>query len=178
MHKELVKTIKLNPVPEDYPLYDPIWYNNQLHLLSQRGGLLYRVENDSTIRIDKSFQHHKQFQSNDFVYRDTLFRYGGYGFWRANNFFTYFDHSTEEWEYYPTNGYLVPDEAYGGKTFILEDTFYVLGGQKVNESTGLASEKSNQIWTFNFLTREWSNRGKRALISAPIRQYKKTVFFF
>ena len=178
MHKELVKTIKLNPVPEDYPLYDPIWYNNQLHLLSQRGGLLYRVENDSTIRIDKSFQHHKQFQSNDFVYRDTLFRYGGYGFWRANNFFTYFDHSTEEWEYYPTNGYLVPDEAYGGKTFILEDTFYVLGGQKVNESTGLASEKSNQIWTFNFLTREWSNRGKTGLDIGPYKTVQKDSIFF
>ena len=178
MHKELVKTIKLNPVPEDYPLYDPIWYNNQLHLLSQRGGLLYRVENDSTIRIDKSFQHHKQFQSNEVVYRDTLFRAGGSGFWRANNFFTYFDHSTEEWEYYPTNGYLVPDEAYGGKTFILEDTFYVLGGQKVNESTGLASEKSNQIWTFNFLTREWSNRGKTGLDIGPYKTVQKDSIFF
>ena len=87
------QTIKLNPVPKEYPDYDPIWYQNKLHLLSQRGGLLYRVENDSTIRLDKSFQHRKQFQSNDFVYRDTLFRFGGYGFWRANNFFTYFDHS-------------------------------------------------------------------------------------
>ena len=178
VHRQTEITIKLNPVPKDYPNYNPIWYNNQLHLLSQRGGLLYRVENDSTIRIDKSFQHHKQFQSNDFVYNDTLFRYGGYGFWRANNFFTYFDHSTDEWEYYPTNGYLVPEEAYDGKTFLLEDTFYVLGGQTVSKSTGLAAEKSNQIWTFNFLTREWSNRGKMGIDIGPYKTVQKDSLFF
>lgn len=178
LHQEPVQTIKLNPVPKDYPNYNPIWYNNQLHLLSQRGGLLYRVEKDSTIRLDKSFQHHKQFQSNDFVYHDTLFRYGGYGFWRANNFFTYFDHSTEEWEYYPTNGYMVPEEAYDGKTFLLEDTFYVLGGKTVNKSTGLSAEKSNQIWTFDFLKREWSNRGKMGVDIGQYKTVQKDSLFF
>ena len=172
------QTIKLNPVPKDYPDYDPIWYQNKLHLLSQRGGLLYRVENDSTIRLDKSFQHRKQFQSNDFVYRDTLFRFGGYGFWRANNFFTYFDHSTEEWEYYPIKSFTMPDEAYDGKAFLLEDKFYVLGGQKVSKTNGLASEKSKQIWTFNFKSREWTNGGKMGLDIGPYKTIEKDSLFY
>ena len=171
-------TIKLNPVPKDYPAYDPIWYQNQLHLLSQRGGLLYRVENDSTIRLDKSFQHRKQFQSNDFVYRDTLFRFGGYGFWRANNFFTYFDHSTKEWEYYPIKSFTMPDEAYDGKAFLLDDKFYVLGGQKVSKTNGLASEKSKQIWTFNFKSREWTNGGKMGLDIRPYKTIQKDSLFY
>ena len=178
LHQEPVQTIKLNPVPQDYPHYNPIWYNNQLHLLSQRGGLLYRVDIDSTIRLDKSFQHHKQFQSNDFVYRDTLFRYGGYGFWRANNFFTYFDHSTHEWEYYPTNGYMVPEEAYDGKTFLLKDTFYVLGGKTVNKSTGLSAEKVTKFGHLIFSNENGQIAEKWVLISANIRQYKKTASFF
>ena len=172
------QTIKLNPAPKDYPDYDPIWYQNQLHLLSQRGGLLYRVENDSTIRLDKSFQHRKQFQSNDFVYRDTLFRYGGYGFWRANNFFTYFDHSTKEWEYYPTKGFTLPDEAYDGKAFLLKDKFYVLGGQKVSKTNGLASEKSKQIWTFDFNSRQWTNGGKMGLDIGPYKTIQKDSLFY
>ena len=178
LHGGAPQTIKLHPIPVDYPNYNPIWYQNQLHLLSQRGGLLYRVENDSTIRLDNSFQHRKQFQSNDFVYRDTLFRYGGYGFWRANNFFTYFDHSTDEWEYYSINGYTVPEEAYDGKTFLLENTFYVLGGQTVSESTGLSAEKSNQIWTFDFHTREWTNRGKMGLDIGPYKSVQKDSLFY
>ncbi len=172
------QTIKLNPVPKDYPDYDPIWYQNKLHLLSQRGGLLYRVENDSTIRLDKSFQHRKQFQSNDFVYRDTLFRFGGYGFWRANNFFTYFDHSTKEWEYYPIKSFTMPDEAYDGKAFLLDDKFYVLGGQKVSKTNGLASEKSKQIWIFNFKSREWTNGGKMGLDIRPYKTIQKDSLFY
>ena len=172
------QTIKLNPVPKDYPDYNPIWYQNNLHLISRRGGLLYRVENDTTIRLDKSFQHRKQFQSNDFVYRDTLFRYGGYGFWRANNFFTYFDNETKEWEYYPIKSFTLPDEAYDGKAFLINDKFYVLGGQKVNKRNGLEAEKSKQIWIFDFQSREWRNGGKMGLDIGPYKTIKKDSLFY
>ncbi len=178
LHEGVLNTIKLHPLPKDYPDYDPIWYQNQLHLLSQRGGLLYRVENDSTIRLDKSFQHRKQFQSNDFVYRDTLFRYGGYGFWRANNFFTYFDNTTKEWEYYPTRGFSIPEESYDGKAFLLNDKFYVLGGQTVSKRNGLAGEKSKQIWIFDFKSREWANGGKMGLDIRPYKTIQKDSLFY
>ena len=178
LHEGALHAIKFHPLPEDYPDYDPIWYQNQLHLLSQRGGLLYRIENDTTIRLDKSFQHRKQFQSNDFVYRDTLFRYGGYGFWRANNFFTYFDHSTKEWEYYPIKSFTMPDEAYDGKAFLLNDKFYVLGGQTVSKTNGLAADKSKQIWVFDFKSREWRNGGKMGLDIGPYKTIKKDSLFY
>ena len=178
LYGDTVQTIKLNPIPNDHPHYNPIWYQNQLHLLSQRGGLLYRVENDTTIRLDKSFQHRKQFQSNDFVYRDTLFRYGGYGFWRANNFFTYFDHSTNEWEYYPIRSFTMPDEAYNGTALLLGDKFYVLGGQTVSKQNGLAEKKSKQIWTFDFQSRQWANGGKMGLEIGPYKTIKKDSLFY
>ena len=178
LYSDTRQTIKLNPAPKGYPDYDPIWYKNQLHLLSQRGGLFYRVEKDSTIRLDKSFQHRKQFQSNDFVYRDTLFRYGGYGFWRANNFFTYFDHSTNEWEYYPIKSFTMPDEAYDGKSFLLNDKFYVLGGQTVSKQNGLAEKKSKQIWVFDFKSRVWTNGGKMGLDIGPYKTIRKDSLFY
>jgi DNA-binding MarR family transcriptional regulator len=178
LHGDAEQNIKLNPVPKDYPDYDPIWYQNQLHLLSARGGLLYRIENDTTIRLDNSFQHRKQFQSNDFVYRDTLFRYGGYGFWRANNFFTYFDHSTKEWEYYPIKSFTMPDEAYDGKAFLLNHKFYVLGGQTVSKTNGLAAEKSKQIWVFDFKSKEWNNGGKMGLDIGPYKTTQKDSLFY
>ena len=49
LHGGALQDIKLHPIPEGYQDYNPIWYKNQLHLLSQRGGLLYRVENDSFV---------------------------------------------------------------------------------------------------------------------------------
>jgi len=171
-------TVLLNPIPIDYPDYSSIWYDGALHLTSKRGGLVYRVEKDTTIRIDRSFQHRKQFQASQFVHRDTLFRYGGYGFWRANNFFTYFDKMTKEWEYYRIEGFQFPPEAYGGPCFLLGDTFYSFGGREVDKFTGLGGQKNNDIWTFDFTTRKWTNLGKTAVNLSPYKIVQKDSLFY
>ena len=171
-------TVLLNPIPIDYPAYSSIWYDGALHLTSERGGLVYRVEKDTTTRIDRSFQHRKQFQASQFVHRDTLFRYGGYGFWRANNFFTYFDKMTKEWEYYRIEGFQFPPEAYGGPCFLLGDTFYSFGGREVDKFTGLEGQKNNDIWTFDFTTRKWTNLGKTAVNLSPYKIVQKDSLFY
>ena len=171
-------TIFFNPTPIDYPDYNSIWFDNALHLTSNRGGLVYRVEKDTTIRIDRSFQHQKQNKASQFVYRDTLFRYGGYGFWRANNFFTYFDNTTKEWEYYPIEGFQFPPEVYGGPCFLLGDTFYIFGGTEVDEFTGLEGQKSKDIWTFDFTKRKWMNLGKTAIDLSPYKAVQKDSLFY
>ena len=78
-------SLTLNPIPEQYPAYTPAWFDGALHLAADFGGLVYRINADTTRRIDHSFAHKKQNQAAQFVRNDTLFRYGGYGFWRANN---------------------------------------------------------------------------------------------
>lgn len=173
-----IDTIFFNPFPIDYPDYSPIWYDDALHMTSNRGGLVYRVEKDTTIRIDRSYQHQKQIKASQFVHRDTLFRYGGYGFWRANNFFTYFDKKTKGWEYYPINGYQFPPEAYGGPCFVLGDTFYSFGGMEVDKFTGLEGQINNDIWTFDFSTRRWTNLGKTAVNLSPYKAVQKDSLFY
>lgn len=171
-------TILFNPIPIYYPDYSSIWYDDALHLTSNQGGLVYRVEKDTTIRIDDSFQHRKQSKASQFFYRDTLFRYGGYGFWRANNFFTYFDKTAKEWEYYPIEGFQFPPEAYGGPCFLLGDTFYSFGGTEVDQFTGLEGQKNNDIWTFDFTTRKWMNLGKTAVNLSPFKAVQKDSLFY
>lgn len=171
-------TFLLKPIPENYPDYLAVWYRSALHLTSNRGGLIYRIEKDKTIRIDQSYQHQKQNKASQFVYRDTLFRYGGYGFWRANNFFTYFDESTAEWQYYPTQGFSFPPEAYGGSCFLLGDNFYSVGGLEIDKFTGLEGERNNEIWTFDFITRKWTNLGKTAVNLSPYKIMQKDSLFF
>ena len=171
-------TIFLNPTPIDYPDYSSIWYDDALHLTSNLGGLVYRVEKDTTIRIDRSFQHQMQRQASQFVYLDTLFRYGGYGFWRVNNFFTYFDKVTKDWEYYPTQGFQFPAEAYGAPCFLLGDTFYSFGGTEVDQFTGLEGQKNNDIWTFDFTTKKWMNLGKTAVNLSPFKAVQKDSLFY
>ena len=136
------------------------------------------MKKEKTLRIDRSYQHQKQHKASQFVYRDTLFRYGGYGFWRANNFFTYFDESTTEWEYYPTKGFNFPPEAYGGSCFLLGDTFYSVGGLEIDKFTGLEGEINKDIWTFDFITRKWTNLGKTAVNLSPYKIVQKDSLFY
>ena len=171
-------TFQLEPIPEDYPYYTAVWYSNALHLTSNRGGLIYRIEKEKSIRIDKSYLHRKQHKASQFVYRDTLFRYGGYGFWRANNFFTYFDESTTEWEYFPTQGYSFPPEVYGSSCFLLGDTFYSVGGLEIDKFTGLEGEINKDIWKFDFTTRKWINLGRTAVNVSPYKTVKKDSLFY
>ena len=69
------------------------------------GGSLYYLNSDYQIerfshkpKMEQSF-----FQSLTFVRNDTIIKFGGYGYWSARNFFTYFSESTKEWEFYPIN---------------------------------------------------------------------------
>jgi hypothetical protein len=155
-----VDSTLLDPIPEKYPDYEPVWIDNTLHLGAKFGGHVYRVLKDTTLRIDYSFEHRKQSQAAQFVYNDTLFRYGGYGFWRANNFFTYFDTTTSEWEYYATHGVSLPPEAYNGVSQLVGDHFYVLGGQEINLNSGLLATYIKELWRFDFSTRKWKNLGR------------------
>ena len=91
-------------------------------------------------------------------------------------FFTYFDESTTEWEYYPTQGFNF-SEAYGGSCFLLGDTFYSVGGIEIDKFTGLEGEINKDIWTFDFIQENGQTLEKQQLICPHIKLCKKTVCF-
>ena len=68
------------------------------HYFLGAGGIVYLLENGSIKRVDHSFDHKMQFGCVIFSHNSKLYKYGGYGFWSARNFFTYFDDHTKEWE--------------------------------------------------------------------------------
>ena len=175
-----IDSLTLNPIPAQYPKYTPAWFDGALHLASDFGGLVYRISPDTTNRIDHSFAHKKQSQAAQFVRNDTLFRYGGYGFWRANNFFTFFDLTTKEWQYYPTKGHNLPPEAYNGPTQLIDNHFYVLGGTSVNPQTGIQGSQNKELWVFDFSKRRWKNLGRAGVQlqkSYPTSKGNKMVYF-
>ncbi len=47
------------------------------------------------MRMDSTFYSGYNFGAIDFSYKDTLFSFGGYGFWRTNGQLRYYDESTE-----------------------------------------------------------------------------------
>ncbi len=82
-------------------------YNNQTFeikgafLISIDGsGQLYKLnlKEHSFTRIDNTYYSGYNFNAIKFIRRDTLFSFGGSGFWHHNNIETFFSTKTKEWE--------------------------------------------------------------------------------
>lgn len=153
-------SVRLNPPPPDYPKNNLFFLNNKTLLTSKLSGEVYEIQKDTTLRIDFSNDQKNQTHAAEFVYKDTLFRYGGRGLWRVNNFFTFFDFTTKKWQYHQTKGYSFPPEAFEGIWTLHNNKFYYLGGKSIDRHTGkTANTLNNELWEFDMISRRWKNLG-------------------
>ncbi|MDC1250244.1 type IX secretion system membrane protein PorP/SprF, partial [Flavobacteriaceae bacterium] len=67
-----------------------------------------------------------------FLHNDTIFKYGGYGYWSQRNFMTYYNKSSKEWEVYRQNNTYLPIGSYNGLNFKQKQKVYFFGGSKVD----------------------------------------------
>ena len=141
--------------------FDEISIHDELYFTESSGGKVFKLERDSLIRIDNSFSHKMTINSFLFEHNDTIFRYGGYGFWSQRNFFIYFDESTMEWEMIaPINSEKLPSGTSSSIVKNIGDDFYVFGGDKLNPFNPFESSKNNELWKFNIRNRKWDLIGK------------------
>ena len=127
---------------------------DNIKIVSVGGGHVYNVENDTLKREDFSFNHKMSFESAVFVRNDTIFKFGGYGFWSSRNFFTYFDNSSKEWEFYPSNSLLHPPPIHNFNFKVFDDEFIMTNGYTPDLNKGTKDDHSvSDIWKYNFNNR-------------------------
>ena len=102
---------------ENFRLGVPLKLANGISLLKQRNklfiqlmgsGRLYQIikkrNSDYAFkRLDSTFHSGVNFGSINFFYKDTLFQFGGIGFWNIKDHFSFFSKNTHEWELYTSN---------------------------------------------------------------------------
>ena len=138
--------------------------NNKLYLSLNLGGLIYEIKGNEIVRIDHSFEHKMQISSQQFVYDNRIIRFGGYGFWSARNFFTYFDLNSKEWESYsPVRGDRVPPGMFDVNQFINGDDITYFNGVVIDAFDNLKFDRSTEIWHFNLRSKIWDFKGKATL---------------
>jgi hypothetical protein len=140
--------------------YELLVKNKEYFFINKASGLVYKIQDSSLNRIDNSLDNRLLIDSYIFKHNDTIFRYGGYGFWSQRDFMIYFDESINEWEIYKinTNSY-DPIGSYSGVYFKEENDIYFLGGKKVNEINKLESIYNEDVIKFNFGSRSFEYLG-------------------
>lgn len=156
---------------KEYPLVlqDSIFANSHIitaldkgiFMLDPMGGGVWAFSNDSIKRLDRSFKHRMQIDATVISRKDTIFKYGGYGFWSMRNFFTFYDFESREWEMYPPiNSDEIPKGTAGSFHIQKGDEVLIFGGKSLNEKDLIDQYSNQDIWRFNFKTKDWKFIGK------------------
>ena len=141
--------------------YQALCLDSTLYFVHKKGGILYQLQGDTLRRIDHSFDHKMQANSTIFTRNDTIFRYGGYGFWSTRNFFTFFSPGSGEWEILspslktkevPRGAFMVQVAQDGNRAWIFS-------GNALDPVDPLKNQPNREAWLFNFDTRIWENLG-------------------
>lgn len=154
----LKKTIKFKN-SSDFDL-TKFKFVEQSKLSSNYGGTILVIKKDSIERIDNSYEHRMQFNSVEFIKNDTLFRYGGYGFFENRNFFTYYNDKINGWESWDIEGSVIPDRISDFVYYIDEDKLFITGGFKTNHFKKNIKIENYNSYKFDFNTKKWSLVGK------------------
>lgn len=151
---------------------------DNIKIVSVGGGQVYKVDNDTLKREDFSFNHKMSFGSAVFVKNDTIYKFGGYGFWSSRNFFTYFDNSSKEWEFHATNSLSLPPPIHNFNYRLFDEEFIITNGYSPNVNTGRKNQIVSDIWKYNFTDRKWDNLGVSNLPKYDnIIEIDKDVFY-
>lgn len=161
-----IDSVKIVVDPKfDFKAFKPVLLNVNYYFVHTHGGIVYKLQNDTIKRIDNSFNHKMQINSNIFVYDDKILRYGGYGFWSARNFFTYFDTDLLEWETLsPVNSKEVPKGTFDGLYILDKDDAYFFNGKSIDDFNNAEMYFNNEVWKYNFKLNKWSYLGTSELI--------------
>ncbi len=143
---------------------------DEIYLQILGTGRLYQVQkkapsNYQLIRIDSTYHFGNNFGAINGFYKDTLFQFGGIGFWHIKDYFTFFSQKTKEWELYTSDrkvpAYQNNDNGIVFKFDQADDKFYLSRSvtQQAFPST-LATDIVDSCFVFNFKTKSWKNLGE------------------
>jgi len=150
---------------------------DESYFLSPSGGGVFLIKNHALIKIDNSFEHQMQTQAGVFVYKDHIYKYGGYGFWSDRNFITRFDFETNEWELVNfSKSEIIPKGRRHSIVKVIGDDLYVIGGVMANELNPLVNEGTDEVWKFDLVEGVWEYLGELNQSSAKLIEFQITDF--
>lgn len=165
--KENLNSLEIEVIPFqnidkiNLDLYELIVKKKEYFFINDASGLVYKVQDNDLRRVDNSLDNRLLKDSYIFQHNDTIFRYGGYGFWSQRDFIIYYDEGIREWEIYNTNNNSYsPTGSYKGVYFKNKNDVYFIGGQKVDRKNKLKSIDNQEVVKFSFKTKSFEYLGK------------------
>ena len=117
--------------------------------VNRNSGFIYQLINEKLKRIDKSEDLKAYNKSILFQHKDTLYRYGGYGFWSERDHLSYYDRNEKKWFYKNNNG-ISPKGFFDGYAFTAKNLAFIYGGKYISKKDGITAIPNHQILIYDF----------------------------
>jgi len=134
--------------------------NGNTYYFQNGTGKVFKEKPSKFERIDNSLIENFLIGSTFFRYSDTIFRYGGYGFWTVFDKMLFFDLTTNQWEIYKDL------EKGRMNSFIFEenDIAYFLGGYDLSKQLPQKDIHDFNIDILDLETNEFKSLGKSSIL--------------
>ncbi|MDA9893861.1 hypothetical protein N9V60_04220 [Flavobacteriaceae bacterium] len=120
---------------------------NDILFIRNGSGEVFKMGNKSVKRIDKSTIQDFLIGSDAFAFKDTIFRYGGYGYWTVFNKLIYYDYKTSQWELYKNTQ---SEGRFNHETFIDKDKAYFVGGFSLGTDINQNDVQKKKVEYYDF----------------------------
>lgn len=162
---------KLIQIPQEYRCgqgnHDYLWYKEKLVLKVDGSGKLYEINPKNPLlvkKMDTTCFEGYSFGAFNFVYRDTIFSIGGYGFWQYNGMLRYFDEKAAEWFIVSTKT-IVPiwigDFSKPFYDIINKKIYFIYQIPKPDyEESGIEVDKTIYVQCLDLVSKRWWNESK------------------
>lgn len=157
-----IKSLRIIKNPKQIPFekFEFKIINNEIYFFGGLSGEVYTIIEDSLNRLDATPDHRLNITSNIFVSNDTIFKYGGYGYWSQRNFNIYFDFQSKEWQVYKTSKKSYnPIGSFYGLYLKSDEGIYFFGGKIVDETNRINQIKSEDVLFFDFKSKTFEKLG-------------------
>jgi hypothetical protein len=157
-----IKSLRIIKNPKQIPFekFEFKIINNEIYFFGGLSGEVYTIIEDSLNRLDATPDHRLNITSNIFVNNDTIFKYGGYGYWSQRNFNIYFDFQSKEWQVYKTSKKSYnPIGSFYGLYLKSDEGIYFFGGKIVDETNRINQIKSEDVLYFDFKSKTFEKLG-------------------
>jgi hypothetical protein len=150
-------------------------------------GKLYQVKKEEKgiyqlERIDSTFFNGANFNAINFFMNDTLFQYGGDGYWHIRGYLTYFSNKTHEWELYNANRLVIAFEDINNNLVYHIDrkkrNLYISNSfLQVDFPASLNVESIDSVYQYNTQSRIWTTLGKTNPLLKAIIETKGALHY-
>ena len=140
-----------------------------IQLQTLGNGKLYQISKEngsySLTRMDATIHSGVNFNSFTFRLRDTLFQYGGNGFWGIRGIITFYSEKTKQWELLQANrlvfGYSSENDLRLFKANKKENKIYLSHSYYYSDfPNSLNTESNDSCYQFDLNNKQWTTLGK------------------